>query len=128
MRNVTSATCDLFINATFNQSTAYTYNNPGVAQDLYFQTDNQGSPKGSGEILQVVLLNRTLTTTEISDYYNGGAGTNCSKILNPVNPATSPDVVLINLTSEGGSGQLVNMTDKTCQNAGCILPYFRYSD
>jgi hypothetical protein len=35
---------------------------------------------------------------------------------------TPPVVILINLTSEGGLGQLVNMTDKTCQNPGCTLP------
>ena len=33
-----------------------------------------------------------------------------------------PIITVINLTSEGGTGQLINLSDPTCQNAGCIVP------
>jgi hypothetical protein len=33
-----------------------------------------------------------------------------------------PSILSINLTSEGGVGQLINMSDKTCDFAGCTIP------
>ena len=33
-----------------------------------------------------------------------------------------PNILTINLTSEGGAGQLVNISDKNCTNSGCVVP------
>lgn len=35
---------------------------------------------------------------------------------------TPPGITLLNLTSGGGAGQLVNLTDTQCQNPGCTVP------
>lgn len=92
------------------------------AEPFRYGNDNtQGDGDGLiGNMDDVWIFNRSWTSAEVLEYDNSGSGL---LTLDSCFDFAPGEIILVNITSEGGLGQLVNLTDPFCHGgAACILP------
>jgi len=114
----------VYRNATVVASTsvAYTWASNGVTKFRFGSSCQTSSERWVGGSDEWSFWNKS-TSGLVNNIYNLGKDGNELDYITPTPPETTPaNLISCNLTTEGGEGQIINMTDPNCNNAGCHVP------
>jgi len=118
-------TMEVFVNETFKAGGSISSAVSVIKNNLSIGTDNSGGEGVGwvGNINDNFMINKSISDSQISCIYNGlNNGTLFTEILAPPD-TTPPEITLGNLTSEGGLGYAINLSDPFCHSlTNCVLP------